>query len=92
MAEEIPVPTISRHQDYISKVRKAAKTAFDAIQDLKALQPEAAYGGYSATLQDGQGTNAGITRADVLAVVGTTADALDALLDAGHGTNLVKIL
>ena len=44
------------------------------------------------TLPDGSGENDGITKAEVGAVVFDTANALVTLLNAGHATNMAKLL
>ncbi len=63
-----------------------------AAQELDALKKEWDYG-MSTWLADADfvGENTGLTKADVTAVVGTTLAALDSLLAAGHGTNLLKV-
>ena len=96
--------TISNRSDFISNVRAAATELLDARDKLQALRwqwdkemgialedatgsdPEAE--GYDAG--DFSGSNAGLRKADVTAVF-TSADALDVLLDAGHGTNFQKV-
>lgn len=83
---------MARDQDFISESRVAAKAVWDSINKLVALQRESAAQDFVNNLPDGAGANAGIVRADVVAVVHTTLDALLALLPAGHGTNLTRLL
>lgn len=84
---------MSRQQDFISEVRTAAKKFWDAKAELKSLQPEAVALNYVDTLEDGVGTNEGITRAEVIAVLFTSTDALDAVfVSGGHNTNFAKLL
>ena len=47
---------------------------------------------YGNTLPDGSGENEGISKAEVGAVIFDTANALVALLDTGHATNMAKLL
>ena len=81
-----------RHQDYISAVRAANRQIWDGINELKALQREWQALDYGNTLPDGEGANEGYTKEDVGAVAFATADALSALLDGGHATNMAKAL
>ena len=82
-----------RETDYITEVRIAVRQLWKALNDLKALQREWAALDYMNTLSEAafQGENAGLDVEDIAAVL-TTADALWALLDTGHGTNLARVL
>ena len=79
--------------DYVTKVRIAVRQLWDALNDLEALKREWAALDYLNTLSEAafQGENAGLDVEDIAAVL-TTADALWALLDTGHGTNLARAL
>ena len=81
-----------RPQDYISVVRQNNKQLWDALNNLVALQREYNALDYGTTLADGEGDNTGITKAEVGAVVFDTANALAAVLAAGHSTNMAKLL
>ena len=81
-----------REQDYITIARQKNKAIWDGINDLVALQREWNALDYLNTLDDGVGDNADITAAEVGAVVFDTADALVAVLAAGHATNMAKLL
>ena len=83
---------MSRQADYISEARAANRQVWDGINALKALQREYNALDYGNTLPDGSGENDGITKAEVGAVVFDTANALVTLLDAGHATNMAKLL
>lgn len=83
---------MSRQADYISEARAANRQVWDGINALKALQREYNALDYGNTLPDGSGENDGITKAEVGAVVFDTANALVALLDTGHATNMAKLL
>ena len=83
---------MSRQSDYISEARAANRQVWDGINALKALQREYNALDYGNTLPDGSGENDGITKAEVGAVVFDTANALVALLDTGHATNMAKLL
>jgi len=79
-------------QAYYSAARIQARAIWDAIATLEAMQARWTALDSGTTMGDGQGTNYGLTAADVGAVVFATADAMRALLDTGHATNLAKLL
>ncbi len=81
-----------REQEYIAQARAANRKIWDGINELKALQPEWNALDYGTTLDEGSGENAGITAAEVGAVVFDTANALTTLLAGGHATNMAKLL
>ena len=83
---------MSRQADYISEARAANRQVWDGINALKSLQREYNALDYGNTLPDGAGENDGITKAEVGAVIFDTANALVALLDTGHATNMAKLL
>jgi hypothetical protein len=83
---------MSRQADYISEARAANRQVWEGINTLKSLQREYNALDYGNTLPDGSGENDGITKAEVGAVVFDTANALVTLLDAGHATNMAKLL
>src|SRR3977135_2123716 len=78
----------AREQDYISTVRDLNRQLWNAVNGLKALQREHQALDYGTALEDGVGANEGITKVEVGAVVFATTDAIIALLDTGHATNL----
>ena len=82
----------AREQDYISTVRALNRQLWEALNGLKSLQREWSALDYGNTLDAGTGANAGISGADVGAVVFATADAITTLLDTGHATNMAKLL
>lgn len=82
----------SREQDYISTARELNRQIWNGINQLKSLQREWNALDYGSTLEDGVGANDGITGTEVGAVVFGTADALIAVLDGGHATNMAKLL
>ena len=81
-----------RPQDYITIVRQNNRQLWDALNNLVALQREYNALDYGTTLGDGEGDNIGITRQEVGAVVFDTANALVVVLNAGHATNMAKLL
>ena len=83
---------MSRQADYISEARAANRKVWDGINALKSLQREYNALDYGNTLPDGAGENEGISKAEVGAVIFDTANALVALLDTGHATNMAKLL
>ncbi len=83
---------MARSDNYITAVREVNKQIWDGIHTLVALQSEYQALDYGSTLPDGSGSNEGYTRDEIEAVVLTTANAFVGLLDAGHGTNMAKLL
>lgn len=81
-----------RSQDYITLVRQHNKAIWDGINGLVSLQREWNALDLGNTLPDGEGENAGITPAEVGAVTFDTANALVAVLNAGHATNMANLL
>lgn len=83
---------MSREQDFITEARAKNKAVWNGINELVAMQREWTALDYGNTLDDGEGDNTGINAAEVGAVVFDTATALVAVLDAGHATNMAKLL
>lgn len=81
-----------RQQDYITIVRQKNKALWDSINELVALQREWQALDYGNTLIPGEGENTGILAAEVGAVVFDTTNALVSVLNAGHATNMAKLL
>lgn len=82
----------SREQEFITKVRAANKQIWEGPNTLKALQREWTALDYGATLDAGSGDNAGVAAAEVGAVLFDTANAFEGVLNAGHATNMAKLL
>ena len=91
-ATESEAWAMSREQDFITSARIANRKVWEGINELKAMQREWAALDYGTTLDAGEGENAGISGAEVGAVVFATADAIEDVLDAGHATNMAKLL
>ena len=72
---------MSRQQDYIRDVRRATVNLWESINFLLSAQAEWNALDYTNTLADGEGDNTGYTKAEVSAVVFTTANAIETLLD-----------
>lgn len=94
--------TVAQDQ-FISRARKAASDLWHAQRDLLELQLQwnsLAYGDLidpqdpksGKNLPDGQGLNDGVTADQVGAVLFDTANAIQALLNAGHATNVARLL
>lgn len=77
---------------FYNNVRGANRQIWDGIHALLTLQAQHAAGDYGNTLPDGTGENAGLTKTEVGAVCFATADALKTVLNAGHATNMEKLL
>ena len=82
----------NRHQDYISTVRSANKAIWDGINTLVSAQREWNALDYGNTLPPGEGANDGVSRAEVGSVTFDTANALVAVLAAGHATNMANLI
>lgn len=83
---------MARPSDYITEARAANRKVWDGINELVTLQREYNALDYGNTLPDGVDVNAGVTKAEVGAVVFDTAAAMVAVLAAGHATNMSKLL
>lgn len=83
---------MSRESDFITEARAHARALWNAVNALEALQKEHSALDYGNTLDDGVGENAGITKQMVGAVVFDTANAVRVVLNAGHATNVAKLL
>lgn len=83
---------MARDDQYIHEVRQATRSLWEALNNLKAAQREHTALDYGTTLDVSSVEADGITKAEVTAVVFTTADAIEGLLNQGHGTNLAKLL
>lgn len=81
-----------RQSDYITIVRQKNKAMWDSINELVALQREWQALDYGNTLIPGEGENTGIIAAEVGAVVFDTTNAFVSVLNAGHATNMAKLL
>lgn len=82
----------TRQQDYISNIRAANRKIWDGLNELVAAQREWNALDYGNTLPVGEGANEGITKTQVGSVTFDTANALVATLNAGHATNMAKLL
>ena len=87
------MPTTGQKENFIYSVRNAVKILMRGIDDLRGLRKEWDQE-MNAVIDDSdfEGNNDGIVKTDVANVVGTTLDAFETSLSAGHGTNLYKII
>ena len=83
---------MSRESDFITEARTHARALWNAVNALEALQKEHVALDYGTTLDDGDGENEGITKSMVGSVVFDTANAVRAVLNAGHATNVARLL
>lgn len=83
---------MARENDYITAARQSARNMWDGVNELKTMQREWTALTYGNTLDAGTGDHAGVTTDQVTAVVFVTANALDALRAAGHGTTMARLL
>lgn len=81
-----------REQDFYTLARGHNKAIWDGINALVALQREWNALDYGTILDPGEGSNEGLTKTDIGAVVFDTANALVTLLGQGHATNMAKLL
>jgi hypothetical protein len=83
---------MGRQQDYYTLARNHNKAIWDGINALVSLQREWTALDYGNTLEPGAGANEGLTDTEVGAVVFDTANAMVAVLNAGHATNMARLL
>ena len=93
MEEQIVEKTAQELEDLrqYELVRGYARGLLAALHGLEAMQTRWNALDSGSTMIAGEGSFNGITSADVGAVVFDTANAVRALLDGGHGTNLSKV-
>lgn len=83
---------MSRDQDFITEARDNARKIWEAITALKGLQREWTALDYGTTLVHGEGENSKLNVANVGSVVFDTTNAIEEVLNAGHATNLGRLL
>lgn len=83
---------MARADSYYAEVRARARAIWEGINELKSLQQEWNALDYTNTLANGSGSNAGLTKTEIGAVVFDSTNALLELLGEGHATNLAKLL
>lgn len=85
---------MARKSDFVAEVRRDVALITEGLSDLLAKQTEWAALDYGTSMEpeDLEGSSAAVLPADVGAVVFDTANALKAVLNAGHATNLYKLL
>jgi hypothetical protein len=81
-----------REQDYYTAARQHNQAIWNALNNLVGLQREWNALDYGNTLDDGENTNAGLTKTELGAVVFDTTNAMLGVLAAGHATNMAKLL
>jgi hypothetical protein len=81
-----------RAQDVYTEARNAARKIVEANNELKALSIEWNALDYGTTLPPGEGANEGLDKGQIGNVVFGTQTAIQAMLDAGHATNLYTII
>lgn len=84
----------ARQRQYYIDTIIATRKIWQGINELQALKKEGDALDLGNTLPDGpkEGEFAHITSAQLLAVVYSTSDALQAVLSAGHATNMARLL
>lgn len=84
---------MARESDYVTEARAAARKLWDLLFELEQLQQEWHSLDYGNTLDDGEGENAGISRAEVGAVIIDTCNELRTrITQTGHSANVAKLL
>lgn len=85
---------MSRQSDFVTLARQEARRLWEALNALEALQKEWNALDYGNTLgaEAFAGENAALNAAQVGAVVFDTANAIRAVLSAGHATNMARLL
>lgn len=82
----------NRQSDFVTAARQNNRAIWDAINNLVALQREWNALDYGSTLSDEIQGHEGVNSDEVGAVVFDTANAFVAVLNAGHATNMAKLL
>lgn len=77
-----------RKEEFVADARRHVRSIWDALNALEAMQREWNALDYGNTL----GTHDGLLPLEVGAVVFDTANALRTTLNAGHATNMAKLL
>jgi hypothetical protein len=83
---------MEREDFYVTEVQEAARQGWSGINKLLMLQREWTFRDYTNTLGAGITLTSHPTVAELSAVVNTSTTALDAVLAAGHGTNITAVL
>jgi hypothetical protein len=82
-----------RERLFVTEARGHARAVWDGINALLAMQNEWNALDYTSTLDDGTGTNEGVTKAHVSSCVFDTANELKLrIMDTAHKTNLARLL
>lgn len=84
----------NRPSDFVSEVRQMSTILLQTMNGLDALRREWDGMDLGNTLTDEgafEGENSDVDVSDISAVIGTTLDALNGLLNAGHRTNLLSV-
>jgi hypothetical protein len=84
--------SLSREDQFVLETQYAAKQLWLAIHKLESLQAEWTARDFTNTLQSGITLPKHPAVADLGAVVYDTCNALKAVLNAGHATNVAKVL
>jgi len=82
----------ARDSDFITRARNSNRQLWNAINDLVEMQRQWNALDLGNTLTPGDGANEGITAVEIGAVVFDTANAMVSVLNAGHATNMAKLL
>lgn len=78
--------------EYVERLRGDVRGFIAAFNKIKADRAEWDALDLGNVIQQGDiPSGSGITTADLAAAIGTTVDALNALLAAGHATNLYRV-
>ena len=85
---------MSRKSDYVAEARRETTQLIDALDRLRAKQYEWTALDYGTTMTDEDliGVADGLVPSDIGAVIFDTVNAIDALLQEGHATNLYKLV
>lgn len=84
----------NRPSDFVTEVRQVSTVLLQTVNGLDALRREWDGLDYLHTLTDEggfEGSNADVDVDDIAAVIGTTLDAINELLNSGHRTNLLSV-
>ena len=86
---------MSRKSDYVTNARQYARDLWETLNALEAMQKEWSALDYSNTMDASDafiGSNTGLDATMVGSVVFETTNAIRAIFNAGHATNVARLL
>lgn len=85
---------MNRPSDFVTEIRQLSTVFLQTVNGMDSLRREWDGLDYLHSLTESgafEGSNSDVDVDDIAAVIGTTLDAINALLNSGHRTNLLNI-